>query len=202
MRCVFCHNYGLAANPTLEPAINEEDFFNFLSKRQNILQGVCISGGEPTLATDLIDFILRIKSMNLKVKLDTNGLRPDILHKLLSEHLIDKVAMDIKASPEHYPVVCGIPGLDIAPILESVQMLLTDPCNTDYEFRTTVCGNLHTAEDFLAIGPWLVGAKAYYLQNFTRSDKVPATYIYEASHDELEAYRALLLPYIPNTYIR
>lgn len=129
IRCIYCHNHELTLKNPLsvsdnnesdnsmsnehslsDPAyyISEEDFFSFLKKRTNILQGVCISGGEPTLSPDLISFIRQIKAMDFKVKLDTNGLKPQVLEDLLSENLLDMVSMDIKGSLEKYPYICGI----------------------------------------------------------------------------------------------
>ncbi len=169
-RCPFCHNADLVLAPSSQPCIPEEEFFAFLNKRKNILEGVCITGGEPTLQSDLTDFIRRIKSQGFLVKLDTNGYRPEVLKSLIAENLLDYVAMDIKSSKEGYALACGLRQPDIAAIETSVALLMQG--NIPYEFRTTVVKELHTKEDFLSIAEWLKGCDAYYLQPYTESDAV------------------------------
>lgn len=165
MRCPFCHNASLVTRLDNE-YISEEEFFAFLSKRKGILNGVCITGGEPTLQPDLEDFIRKIKEMGYLVKLDTNGLNPDILKSLVNKELIDFVAMDIKNCKEKYAVTAGT-DLDISAIEESVEFLLSGA--VPYEFRTTVVRELHTADDIDSIADWIAGAESYHLQTFTDS---------------------------------
>lgn len=169
-RCPFCHNADLVLNPSSQPCIPEDEFFAFLQKRRNTLEGVCITGGEPTLQNDLTDFIRRIKEQGLLVKLDTNGYRPEILHNLMEENLIDYVAMDIKSSKEGYARAIGITNPDLAAVETSVSLLMKG--NIPYEFRTTVVKELHSREDFLAIAEWIKGCRAYYLQPYTESEAV------------------------------
>ena len=165
-RCPFCHNASLVTNID-DDYISEEEFFSFLNKRKGILNGVCITGGEPTLYPDLEDFIRRIKEMGYLVKLDTNGYNPDILIDLVNKGLIDYVAMDIKNSKEKYAVTAGLPSLDITRIEKSVQFLLSGAI--PYEFRTTVVKELHNEEDMKSISHWIANADRYFLQSFQDS---------------------------------
>lgn len=165
-RCPFCHNASLVTNID-DDYIREEEFFSFLNKRKGILNGVCITGGEPTLYPDLEDFIRRIKEMGYLVKLDTNGYNPDILIDLVNKGLIDYVAMDIKNSKEKYAVTAGLPSLDITRIEKSVQFLLSGA--VPYEFRTTVVKELHNEEDMKSISHWIAEADRYFLQSFQDS---------------------------------
>lgn len=169
-RCPFCHNADLVL-PSQGPApLTEEDFFAYLHKRKNMLEGVCITGGEPTLQSDLKDFIRKIRSVGYLVKLDTNGYRPEILASLLEEGLLDYVAMDIKSSRQGYAAAAGISDLTLSKIEESVTLLKEG--NIPYEFRTTVVKELHTKEDFEDIASWLAGCRAYYLQSYTDGNAI------------------------------
>lgn len=163
-RCPFCHNGDLAWKPWEQPLIAEEEVLNFLQKRKGILEGVCITGGEPTLQKNLEPFIRKVKELGYLVKLDTNGYRPDILWRLLQEDLLDYVAMDIKSSKGGYQKASGIQNLDLSNIEESVAILKSS--NILYEFRTTVVKGLHTEDDFEGIGAWIEGSAAYYLQSY------------------------------------
>ena len=165
-RCPFCHNASLVTNID-DDYISEEEFFSFLNKRKGILNGVCITGGEPTLYPDLETFIRRIKEMGYLVKLDTNGYNPDILIDLVNKGLIDYVAMDIKNSKEKYAVTAGLPSLDITRIEKSVQFLLSGA--VPYEFRTTIVKELHNEEDLKCISQWIEKADRYFLQSFQDS---------------------------------
>lgn len=163
-RCPFCHNPELVLS-TQFPAPNnmEEEFFAFLEKRRGKLEGICITGGEPTIQPDIIDFIKKIKAMGFLVKLDSNGTRPDVLRKVIREKLVDFIAMDIKNSPKKYSKTTGT-LVDIERIKLSVEMIMNS--GIDYEFRTTVVPGFHTEKDFEEIAKWIKGAKAYYLQEF------------------------------------
>lgn len=144
-----------------------DEFFSFLEKRRGMLQGVCVSGGEPTLMFDIEEFITRIKSMGFLVKLDTNGSRPEVLRTLVEKGLVDYVAMDIKNSPAEYAKTCGFREVGLAPVEKSKNLLLQN--RVDYEFRTTVVKELHTKESLLSAGEWIKGAKRYFLQAFVDS---------------------------------
>ena len=165
-RCPFCHNASLVTNID-DDYISEEEFFSFLNKRRGILNGVCITGGEPTLYPDLEDFIRKIKELGFSVKLDTNGYNPDILIDLVNKRLIDYVAMDIKNSKEKYAKTAGLSSLDISRIEKSVQFLLSGA--VPYEFRTTIVKELHNEEDMKSISRWIEKADRYFLQGFQDS---------------------------------
>lgn len=163
-RCPFCHNPELVFGDPKEFAMDPAEIFAHLNKRKGILDGVCITGGEPTLQPDLPDFIRQIKEMGYAVKLDTNGFNPKVLKALLDEKLLNYVAMDLKATKEKYGMAVGIPNLDITKIEESVEILLHS--KIPYEFRTTVVKGIHEIEDFEDMAKWIAGCNAYYLQQF------------------------------------
>jgi len=196
LRCPFCHNAALVLRAP-EEALTEEEFFAFLRKRRGILDGVCITGGEPTLRPELPGFIRRIKDLGYAVKLDTNGTNPEMLEALLPE--LDYVAMDIKSAPARYTAVCG--GRDVLPsVEESVRILMTG--NTPYEFRTTCVHPFHDPVGMEAIGRWLSGAPQYYLQSFVDSGDLVGSGICGLTKEEMEALQKAVLPHIPNTRIR
>ncbi|MCR4956932.1 MAG: anaerobic ribonucleoside-triphosphate reductase activating protein [Lachnospiraceae bacterium] len=199
-RCPFCHNGDLVLHPDTAPMISEEEFFTFLKKRQNVLDGVCVTGGEPTLSPDLEDFIRKIRQFDLLVKLDTNGYRPQVLESLLKQHLLDYVAMDIKNSKEKYPMTTGIPGLDVSPVDASVQLLLR--CDIPFEFRTTVVKELHHVEDFTSIGEWIKGAPAYFLQCYKDSEQVISPGFTSPDLQDLQLMKDAVLPFVPGTELR
>ena len=168
LRCPFCHNASLVKG--IGDDIDENEFFSFLDKRKGILEGVCITGGEPLLQPDIEDFIIKIKEKGYKLKLDTNGAFPDRLLNLIDKNLLDYVAMDIKNSPQKYPLTCGI-NRDykefFIPFKESIDILLEN--RVDYEFRTTVVKELHSLNDIENAGNVIRGAKNWYLQCFKDS---------------------------------
>ena len=167
-RCPFCHNGELVLDPGCQPLIPEEEVLSYLKKRQGILQGVCVTGGEPTLQKDLKDFLRKIKELGYPIKLDTNGYMPGVLWDLMQEHLIDYVAMDIKASRDNYARAAGLPHMDISRIEESIGILKSS--GIPYEFRTTVVRGIHTVVEFEKIGKWIAGCPAYYLQNYEENE--------------------------------
>lgn len=168
-RCPFCHNPELVLSSKYNVSSiknTEKEFFDFLKSRKNKLDGVCITGGEPTIQPDIVEFIKKIKKMGYAVKLDTNGTRPDVLRKVIREKLVDFIAMDIKNHPGKYNKTTATKG-DIERIKLSVEMIRNS--GIDYEFRTTVVPGLHTESDFTKIAKWLAGAKAYWLQRYRQS---------------------------------
>ncbi len=199
-RCPFCHNGDLVLSPNLNPAYSPEEILAYLKKRQKILDGVCITGGEPTLQPQLASFLSNIKELGLAVKLDTNGYRPEVLKDLCEKGLIDYVAMDIKASPPKYATICGLDQMDISRIQESIDFLRDS--KLDYEFRTTVTREFHTEADFAIIGKWLAGAKAYYLQGYQDSPQVISHSFSAYSLEELQGFQKLLSAHIPLVEIR
>ena len=161
LHCPFCYNPQLVLGEA--DLIPEEEVFSFLEKRKNVLEGLVISGGEPLLQEDLEDFILKVKQMGYLVKIDTNGTCPHQLHHLLEQHLVDYVAMDIKAPREKYPKLSGVHG-DMQAIQDSITIIRD--LAPRYEFRTTVIPHLLNKEDIVSIAGWLEGAEQYYLQQF------------------------------------
>ena len=225
-RCPFCHNASLVLNPNSQPAIREDEIFSFLESRKGILEGVCISGGEPTLQADLPEFIRKIRAMGFHVKLDTNGSRPGVLKALLDEELLDYVSMDIKNAPKKYLTTIGIPeesqesdssasssdtgkdalrfdNLITDSVRQSAELLMQS--SIPYEFRTTVVKELHNEEDLLTIGKWLNGARAYYLQSFRDSETLVGAslgqfHAYEP--EQMRAFRDILKPYFEIVELR
>lgn len=199
-RCPFCHNSQLVLSPSQAPEIKKEELLGFLKKRKGILEGVCITGGEPTLWTELFALINDIKAMGYAVKLDTNGSHPEVVKELVRLQLIDKVAMDIKACLENYPALCGLSQPDLVSVKDTAAFLLDG--HIDYEFRTTAVKELHTEKDFRKIGQWLKGCKAYYLQAYKDSVEVLKPGYSSFSPEELETFRRILLVTIPLVEIR
>lgn len=199
-RCPFCHNGSLVLHASEQPEITPEEIFTFLKRRKGILEGVCVTGGEPTLYSELPEFLQKIHSLGYAVKLDTNGTNPQMLKKLVKEGYIDKVAMDIKAAPENYPVLTGISSPDMDAVKRSISFLLEG--HVDYEFRTTIVKGLHTEQDFIRIGQWIAGAKACYLQVYKDSSEVIVPGFSSFSPEESEHFRQILLKTVSLVEIR
>ena len=199
-KCPFCHNASLAVRAGELPNIDEEEVFSLLRKRKGILDGVCVSGGEPLLMPDLADFLGRIKEMGYAVKLDTNGYLPERLGTVIDLGLVDMVAMDIKNSPDKYALTTGVADIDMVPILESADILMRG--RLPYEFRTTVVKELHEAEDFEKIGKWIEGASAYYLQSFIDSGDIIGSGLSAHSKESLERFLSIVQKYVSNSHLR
>lgn len=200
MRCPFCHNASLVTKVSSQPVIPVEQVLEVLTKRKGVLEGVCITGGEPTLYHDLPDLIKEIKGLGYKVKLDTNGTNPAMIKLLVGEKLIDYVAMDIKNSREKYLITSGSSHLPLNLVEESVTFLLSSPL--PYEFRTTVVKEYHTKDDMLLIGQWLNGAEAYFLQSYEDSGDVIQAGLSSHSKETLTGYIELLTPYFKQISLR
>ena len=184
-RCPFCHNFELVDGTA--PVLYEEDeFFDYISKRRGLLDGVAITGGEPCIHKDLPQFIKKIKDLGFLVKLDTNGNHPAVLKEVLDKGLADYVAMDIKNSPDKYAMTAGLDQFGLTNVKESIALLMNS--GIDYEFRTTVVKELHSKEDFTEIGQLIQGAKKYFLQNFTDRDTVPFGGFNPASKEEITEF--------------
>ncbi len=167
LRCPFCHNAGLVVGEGQTEELTADEFLGFLRKRQGILDGVCVSGGEPLLHPQLPALLREIRQLGFRVKLDTNGAFPERLKAVVEEELADKIAMDIKNGPSRYAETVGMPELGIDAFAESKDFLLKGM--VDYEFRTTVVRGLHTEESLLEAASWINGAKVWYLQQFRDS---------------------------------
>lgn len=192
--CPFCHNKDLVLYPNTIPTIPEDDIVQFLVSKQNQLEAVCITGGEPTLQQDLIPFIVKIRSLGYKVKLDTNGTAPDKIKYLLDNKLVDYIAMDIKNSFHKYTSTVGTESFSLDAINETIDCILTRNCN--YEFRTTIMKELHSREDILNICKRIKGAKAYYLQPYHESSQVIHPIYSSYTKKELLNFVQIAKPYV------
>ena len=197
-RCPFCHNQDLLTADA-PPQLPWEELLSFLKKRTGLLDGVCVTGGEPTLQKELPEFLEAIKQLGYAVKLDTNGARPEILKAVTKAGLVDYVAMDIKNSPEAYPETAGI-GKNLIPgVEESIRYLLSDA--VDYEFRTTVVEEFHNAERIEDMGNWVRAlgcgkpAKRWYLQCYTDRDSVLLPGLHAPQVAQMHQYAEILVPF-------
>lgn len=182
LRCPFCHNSSLVVDSKLTPEIDEEEVFSYLNKRKNILDGVVISGGEPLLQKDIKDFIVKVKTLGYKVKLDTNGVNSRLLSELIDEKLVDYVAMDIKNTFDKYDMTTGKLNSRIDNIKESIRILKKE--KVPYEFRTTIVKDFHNIEDIKKILKYINGSK-YFIQNFVDNENTIKKGLTGFTKDEL-----------------
>ena len=199
-RCPFCHNASLVTDIDTSISYSDEEILKYLKKRVGILEGVCITGGEPLLNSDLESFLVKVKELGYPVKLDTNGYFPKKLKNLIDKKLVDYVAMDVKNCQEKYALTVGVENLDISPVLESVNLLKTNV--VDYEFRTTIVKEFHTVEDIKKMGEWVKGAKNHFLQNFVDSGNLIQGGLSEIDKDILEKMKDILASFVTNAEIR
>ena len=200
-RCPFCHNAALVVHTEEQRYYENDDLLAFLKKRAGVLDGVAITGGEPTLMPGLYDFIKKVKELDYAVKLDTNGTRPEVLKRLVNDGLVDYVAMDIKNSPKKYALTAGLPSdYDLSPIEESKSFLMEG--KVDFEFRTTVAKPFHEEADFFEIGNWIAGSEKYFLQQFKDSGDIIGSGVSAYSAEEMEHFLNILLPFVPNAQLR
>lgn len=198
-RCPFCHN-GELLDGTAETLMTDGELLAFLETRKGLLDGVAITGGEPTLRPELPALMEKIRALGFAVKLDTNGNHPDALRRILGEGLVDYVAMDVKNSPQRYGETIGIAGFDVSNIEKSLALLKMS--GVDYELRTTVVREFHDEASFRAIGPWIAGAKRYFLQCFTDRDTVPQQGLHAPKKEELERFAEIVRPYVQEVALR
>ena len=199
-RCPFCHNASLVTHIGDSEHYSDEYVLDYLKKRKGIVDGVCITGGEPLMHEEIADFIKKVKDIGYLVKLDTNGYLPDRLISLVNDGHVDYVAMDIKNSKEKYPLSAGIDNLDIAMIEKSVDFLLQN-C-VDYEFRTTVVKELHTLQDIEFLAQWISGAKRYFLQNFIDSGDLISDNMSAVETQTIKMMQEAASKYVKNVEIR
>lgn len=199
-RCPFCHNALLVLDLDENYTIPEEEVLAFLKKRQGLLDGVCVTGGEPLINKDIGDFLSKVKELGFKIKLDTNGTNPALLKELVSQKLVDYVAVDIKNSPEKYAETVGLKSFDMSTINETVNFLMTG-C-VDYEFRTTVTKQFHTEKSMEEAARFIRGAKRYFLQNFVDSGNLIGSGITGQSKEEMEKLLSVVKKYVPDSYLR
>ena len=201
MRCPFCHNSALVTRANEQKLYSNDEILGFLKKRQGILDGVAITGGEPTLAVGLAEFLEQVRALGYKIKLDTNGTRPDVLRDLVFRGLVDYVAMDIKNSREKYGMTVGFDeGYDLSPIEESMAFLMNG--DVDFEFRTTVSKTTHTENDVIELAKWIGGNEKFFLQQFKDSGDVIGSDIVGYDNDEMKALLDKILPFVPNAQLR
>ena len=200
LRCPFCHNLSLVvANFDRLEQITEEEMLSFLRKRSNVLEGVCITGGEPLLQAGITEFIKQVKEMGYKVKLDTNGTYPEKLVQLVEANLVDYVAMDIKNSKYMYNKTSGC-VVEMEDICKSVEFLKSGA--VDYEFRTTVTGTFHTDKSIEEAAQWLQGAKRWCLQQFVDSGELVDSRVVGVDAETLARFQQIAQKYVPNTQLR
>lgn len=199
-RCPFCHNASLVTHIDTDTYIEKNDILSYLRKRQGLLDGVVITGGEPLLQNGIEEFISEIKNLGYSVKLDTNGSFPEKLISIVEKGLVDYVAMDIKNCKEKYGETIGIDNFDITPIEKSVDFLLQN--KVDYEFRTTVVDKFHTLNDIQDIVVWIKGAHKYFLQNFVDSGDLIENGLSPVSVDMLKEMKKKATEIIPCVELR
>ncbi len=200
LRCPFCHNALLVLDLDENYTIPEEEVLAFLKKRQGLLDGVCVTGGEPLINKDIGDFLSKVKELGFKIKLDTNGTNPALLKELVSQNLVDYVAVDIKNSPEKYAETVGLKSFDMSTINETVNFLMTG--SVDYEFRTTVTKQFHTEKSMEEAARFIRGAKRYFLQNFVDSGNLIGSGITGQSKEEMEKLLSVVKKYVPDSCLR
>ncbi len=200
-RCPFCHNAALVLPSGSAEELDEEALVDFLKKRIGVLEGVVFTGGEPLLHSNITELFKKVKALGYKIKLDTNGSFPTLLEKVITERLVDRVAMDIKSSPSEYGKAVGDVKIDISAIEYSKSLLMS--CGTDYEFRTTLVKGIHTEKSVSDLAKWIRGAKEYYLQQFKNSGGLIAPDgLSEFNKAETEALADAIRPYVPSVALR
>lgn len=202
LRCPYCQNSGLIPMVTEfdKNPISEEDFFKFLEKRKNVLDGVVVTGGEPLIHLSIKDFIIKIKSMGYKVKLDTNGTNPSLLKELIDSNLIDYVAMDIKNDFQNYARTVGLENINTDNIKESIDILKTS--KIDYEFRTTITKEFHNEYTIKNICEIIGEGPKYFIQNFEDSSNVINHDLHGFTHEELNLLQTNFETKYPNFRVR
>lgn len=199
-RCDFCHNSPLVLSHDKLPILNESEVLSYLQKRRTVLDGVCVSGGEPTLQKDLPEFLYKLKSLGYKVKLDTNGTNPELIKDLHTDKLVDYFAMDIKNDRENYAKIIGFNSYDTKNVEKSVDFLLS--LGDNYEFRTTLVSNFHNENNILNIGKWIKGANKYFLQKFKGSENCINSDLSPVSNLDAKKFLQILKNYIPSVNLR
>lgn len=199
-RCPFCHNLSLVAgNGDKLEMLSQEDILAFLRKRKNVLEGVCVTGGEPLIQPDVEQFLRQVRELGYAIKLDTNGAFPNKLQALIEQGLVDYVAMDVKNSKQAYVKTVGC-IVDLMAVEQSVELLKSGV--VDYEFRTTVTATFHTESTVREMAQWLSGAKRLYLQQFVDSGELIDPTVKGVDEATLRKFCDVAREFVPNTQIR
>ncbi len=197
LRCPFCHNASLVRTPAAVPSM-KDDVISYLSSRRSLLDGVCITGGEPLIQVDLESFIREVRALGYSVKLDTNGSFPDKLSHILQAGLIDYVAMDIKSAPETYSSAIGF-EMSTEVFERSIDIIKNS--GIAHEFRTTAVKGIHSVSDFASIGK-LIGDEPYFIQSFVDSGNLLGDGCSAFSYEEMHELLSAVLPYTPRASLR
>ncbi|MBL7055513.1 anaerobic ribonucleoside-triphosphate reductase activating protein [Candidatus Woesearchaeota archaeon] len=201
-RCGYCYNSDLVFNSKNIPNIPEKEIIEFLKSRINLLEGVCITGGEPTLYKNLVPLLKKIKKLGYCVKLDTNGSNPEAIQDLLNKKLLDYIAMDVKSSLDSYPKITNS-KINKVKLRKSIELIKNS--GIDYEFRTTVVPDIINKNEVASICSEIRGAKKYFLQQFMANEKtIDKKYnsMRPLKKESLELFREIALDQVENTKIR
>ncbi|MBR0294974.1 MAG: anaerobic ribonucleoside-triphosphate reductase activating protein [Bacilli bacterium] len=199
MRCPFCHNFDLVMMPEKCDDISFDEILSYLEKRKNILDAVTFTGGEPTLDKNLKPMLRKVKELGYVIKLDSNGLNPQIIKEVVEEGLVDFIAMDIKNSFDSYEKTCGVKA-NVEKLKDSINYI--EKCGINYEFRTTIVDELHDEEDIKKIAEMLKGCKKYRLQKFVDQGTCLVDGLHEVSIEKANRFIEILKPYIENVGLR
>ncbi len=199
-RCGFCHNAALVVDSENLDILPESEVFSYLKKRKGIVEGVCVTGGEPTLNRDLPEFCEKLKKLGYSVKIDTNGTNPDMVKSLSENGLADYFAMDIKNDRENYAKIIGFDKYDTRNVEKTVDFFLSG--GTDYEFRTTLISEYHHAENMAKISEWIRGAEKYFLQRFKSGDYCMSQNLSPVETAEAKAFADIVKPFVKSVKLR
>ncbi len=199
-RCGFCHNAPLVVGVNALPTLSEEEVFSYLKKREGIIEGVCVTGGEPTLQKDLPAFCEKLKNLGVAVKVDTNGTNPQTVKSLVDNGLVDYFAVDVKNDKANYAKIIGFNEYDTTKVEKTVEYLLSGVI--PYEFRTTLIKEYHTAQNIKAIAEWIKGAEKYFLQKFKLTENCLTQNLNGVDETIAKSFIDILLPYIPTAKLR
>jgi len=199
-KCGFCHNGPLVTSVDKLEITPLEEVFDYLKKRKGIIEGICVTGGEPTLQKDLPEFCESLKKLNLAVKVDTNGTNPDMVKLLANEKLVDYFAMDIKNDKENYAEIIGYKTFDTSKIQRTIDFFLSG--GADYEFRTTLIAEYHKKENIVRIGEWIKGANKYFMQKFKATDTCISKDLHGVEENDAKEFLKSVSPFVKKASLR
>ncbi len=199
-RCGFCHNALLVLDSKNLPIIKEETVLEYLHQKKKILDGVCITGGEPTLQKDLPNFLEKVRETGLKIKLDTNGTNPNLVKTLVENGLVDYFAIDIKNDKENYAFIIGFDKYDTIKVEKTVDYLISN--DLDYEFRTTLINEFHKEDNIKRIGEWIKGAKKYFMQKFKSGENCISGGLTEVKEETAKEFLEVVSPFVQSAKLR